>query len=145
MHDLTALPALLGGVLIGTSAALFLWSHGRVAGISGLWTMVLAPRAGGAEARTTAAWFVIGLALAGLAARLVWPAAFASRWTPGLGLALVAGLVVGLGTRVGNGCTSGHGVCGVGRLAPRSLVATGTFVLTGMLTVFVVRHLLGGR
>lgn len=142
MHDLTAFPALVGGVLIGASAVLFLWSHGAVAGISGLWTTVLTARGG---ARTTAAWFVLGLALAGLAARIVQPAAFGSSWTPGLGLALVAGLVVGLGTRLGNGCTSGHGVCGVGRLAPRSIAATCTFVLMGMVTVFVVRHVLVGR
>src|SRR5687768_10206658 len=107
--NLTALPSLLGGALIGASASLLLWSHGRVAGISGLLTTVLTPRSSDAGARSTAVPFVVGLALAGLVLGLVWPSAAASSWVPSLGLALVSGLVVGLGTGIGSGCTSGHG------------------------------------
>ena len=142
MHDFTPIPALLGGALIGAAASLFLWSHGKVAGISGLYGGILRR---GTSDRAVRVWFVAGLVLAGLAVRLVRPAAFASAWTPGLGLALLAGVVVGVGTQMGNGCTSGHGVCGISRFSTRSIVATLTFMATGVLTVFVVRHVLGGE
>ncbi len=141
MHDFTPIPALLGGGLIGLAASLFLWSHGKVAGISGLYGGLFRK---GTSDRSTRLSFVIGLLLAGLVVRLVWPSAFASSWTPSLALALVAGAVVGFGTQMGNGCTSGHGVCGISRLSVRSLVATATFMATGFLTVFLARHVLGG-
>jgi uncharacterized membrane protein YedE/YeeE len=141
MHDFTPVPAFIGGALIGLSASLFLLGHGRVAGISGLYGSILRR---GAANKMLAMWFVAGLVLAGFVVRLVHPAAFASTWTPSLPLALVAGLVVGVGTQLGNGCTSGHGVCGISRLSIRSLVATVTFMATGGITVFLVRHVLGG-
>lgn len=141
MHDFTPIPAFLGGALIGLSASLFLLGHGRVAGISGLYGNLLRP---GSATRMLSVWFMAGLLLAGFVVRLVHPAAFASTWTPSLPIALVAGLIVGAGTQLGNGCTSGHGVCGLSRLSIRSLVATLTFMATGGITVFIVRHVIGG-
>jgi uncharacterized membrane protein YedE/YeeE len=140
MHDFTPVPALLGGALIGAAASLLLWSHGKVAGISGLYGGLLRK---GTSDRAMRLSFVAGLLASGLAVRLVWPAAFVSSWMPTLGLALLAGVVVGVGTQMGNGCTSGHGVCGISRFSVRSIVATLTFMATGFLTVFVVRHVLG--
>ncbi|HET6553660.1 MAG TPA: YeeE/YedE family protein [Dyella sp.] len=130
----------LGGVLIGLSAILLMGTLGRIAGISGI--------AGGlATGATDRGWrwaFLAGLVIAPLL--LAW-----LRGDSGIGLPQVswpwmamAGLLVGIGTRLGGGCTSGHGVCGIARLSPRSLAATLVFVLTGVATVFVVRHLLGG-
>ncbi|MEX6502022.1 YeeE/YedE family protein [Pseudomonas zhanjiangensis] len=131
--------SLAGGALIGLAAALFVLCNGRIAGISGLLGAVLE----GGEGRGEKAMFLLGLLLApllwGLFAALP-RIEFQSGW---LGL-LVAGLLVGLGTRYGSGCTSGHGVCGVSRLSPRSLVATLAFMAAGFATVFVLRHLLGG-
>jgi uncharacterized membrane protein YedE/YeeE len=141
IESFTPLPSLLGGILIGLSASLLLLSHGRVAGISGIYAGVLPPRAKGSAFRI---WFLAGLFLAGLVTRLVWPSAFASLPVAGLGVTAVAGLLVGFGTRLGGGCTSGHGVCGLSQLSARSLVATLAFMATGMATVYVVRHLLGG-
>lgn len=129
--------ALAGGALIGASAALLLLANGRVAGVSGVLAGLLDPRAADREWRLL---FVLGLVTGGFAARGLLPAAFSARGTP-VATALVAGLLVGVGTRLANGCTSGHGVCGVSRLAPRSLAATATFIATGALTVLVARRL----
>lgn len=129
--------ALLGGALIGSSASLFWSINGRVAGVSGVLGGVLS---GAGEARRVRMLFLAGLLIAGLLF-----AAFSSRVaTPALPLLPLAGggLLVGAGTRLGGGCTSGHGVCGLSRLSVRSLVATVTFVVTGALTVFIVRHVL---
>jgi uncharacterized protein len=141
MYDFTPVSALLGGALIGLSSSLFLLTHGRVAGISGL--------VGGIVRRTSphrglAFAFIAGLLVSGVVVRVVYPAAFETTWTAALPVALVAGLLVGFGTQIGNGCTSGHGVCGISRLSVRSLVATGTFMATGIATTFVVRHVMGG-
>jgi uncharacterized membrane protein YedE/YeeE len=130
--------ALLGGILIGLSATLLLWANGRIAGISGIVNGVMnGPRA-------EWAWriaFVAGLMGAG--AVTLWWHNPAPGWpAPGV-TTVVAGLLVGFGTRLGNGCTSGHGVCGLGRLSPRSLAAVLVFVATAMVTVFIVRHVLG--
>ncbi len=140
MHDFTPLPALLGGALIGLSASLLLLTHGKITGISGI--------VGGLLARGTPdlayrAWFLAGLLAAGGLLALLYPAAFASAGAPGAPpwLIVIAGLLVGYGTRLGNGCTSGHGVCGLSRFSPRSLAATLTFMATGAAAVFVVRHL----
>ena len=141
MHDFTPVPALIGGALIGLSASILLLTHGKVAGISGLYGGILR-RATPDRALRVA--FIAGLLVAGLLVRVFAPAAFETEWTATLPLALVAGLLVGFGTQLGNGCTSGHGVCGMSRLSARSLVATGTFMATGIVTVFVVRHLFGG-
>lgn len=128
-----------GGVLIGLAAGLFVLLNGRIAGISGVLGGLLAPRAGDLAWRVL---FVAGLLLAptvyGLVATLPQSTIAASYPT-----LAAAGLLVGGGTRFGAGCTSGHGVCGVSRLSPRSLVATLSFMAAGFATVFITRHLLG--
>jgi uncharacterized protein len=137
MHDFTPLPALAGGLLIGLAISLVLLSHGRAAGISGLWAGVLRP----SSDRPFRLWFFAGLIGTGLLVRAVFPQAFGAGSTAPLGLTLAAGLLVGYGTRLGGGCTSGHGVCGNSRLELRSIVATVTFMLTGALAVFAWRAL----
>jgi uncharacterized membrane protein YedE/YeeE len=132
---------LVGGALIGLAASVVLLTHGRVAGISGLFGGLFLP---GHDARDFRFSFLAGLLLAGVALELVHPTAFAAVGLAPLPVIAVAGLLVGYGTRLGGGCTSGHGVCGLCRLSRRSLVATMTFMATGMITVFVVRHLAGG-
>ena len=141
MNDFTPISALIGGALIGLAASLFLLTHGKVAGISGLYGGVLRR---GTSDRALRFWFIAGLVGAGALVRLIFPAAFATTWSAALPVTLVAGLVVGFGTQLGNGCTSGHGVCGISRLSARSLIATVTFMATGFLTVFIMRHLIGG-
>jgi uncharacterized membrane protein YedE/YeeE len=141
MHDFTPLPALVGGVLIGLAASLLLLTHGKLAGISGLYGGLLRKET---HDRSVRFWFLLGLVAVGAIVRVVHPAALTSAWSATLPTVLLAGVLVGYGTQLGKGCTSGHGVCGISRLSARSLVATGTFMLTGFATVFVVRHLLGG-
>ncbi|HAW61954.1 MAG TPA: YeeE/YedE [Pseudomonas sp.] len=138
--NFTPWTALAGGVLIGAAASLFVLLNGRIAGISGLLASLLEP---GAEGRGEKLLFLLGLLLA----PLLWVLfgrlpvlEFQSGW---FGL-LIAGLLVGVGTRYGSGCTSGHGVCGVSRLSARSIVATLAFMAAGFGTVYVLRHLLGG-
>ncbi len=125
--------ALEGGALIGLSASVLLAFNGRVSGISGIVGGLLTPVAGDVAWR---ALFVLGLLGGGAAALVAMPGAF-SAGTASLGVVALAGLLVGFGTRVGNGCTSGHGVCGISRGGPRSLAATLTFITTGVLTVLV--------
>ena len=137
----TWLLAVTGGVLIGLSATLLLWLNGRVAGVSGILNGVLLPHGGDVAWRTT---FLLGLIVAaGLYMALVPGAPQPRTDFPRAGL-IVAGLLVGFGTRMGNGCTSGHGVCGIGRLSVRSLAAVVTFMATAIATTFVVRHVIGG-
>lgn len=134
----TILPALGGGALIGLSAALLLFTHRHTAGISGIAAGLLPPWRSEATWR---AWFLSGLVASGILYRLsghTIPMAFD---VPPALLAL-AGLLVGYGTRLGGGCTSGHGVCGIARLSLRSFVATLVFMLTAGLTVFIMRHVL---
>lgn len=135
-----ALSAAAGGALIGAAASILLLTNGRIAGISGIVGGCIAPAC---PDRGWRAWFLAGLVGAGLVFALVRPAAFSSSPVP-LGAVAAAGLLVGFGTRLGGGCTSGHGVCGLGRRSVRSVVATVTFMMTGAATVFVVRHLIGG-
>ncbi len=132
--------ALAGGVLIGLAAAMFILINGRIAGISGIVGGLLTPR------RSDIAWrlaFVAGM----VGAPLLWlsvtslPTIQIDASYPML---VAAGLVVGISTRYGAGCTSGHGVCGISRLSPRSLLATIAFMATGFATVFVLRHVIGG-
>ena len=131
---------LLGGALIGLSATLLLWSIGRIAGISGIVNgLGTAPRSD----RTWRAAFLLGLMAAGGIAMQFLPYAASRLQTGSTPLLLLAGLLVGFGTRMGGGCTSGHGVCGLGRLSWRSLAAVLTFMATAMATVFVMRHLFG--
>lgn len=136
--------ALAGGALIGLAAAIFALANGRVAGISGLLGSLLGSllqRQG--EGRGEKAAFLVGLLLAPLLWGLFAALPSIHFETSSLGL-IVAGLLVGIGTRYGSGCTSGHGVCGISRLSPRSMLATLCFMATGFVTVFVLRHLLGG-
>jgi len=130
--------ALAGGAMIGAATALFAVLNGRIAGISGILGGLLRPAAGDVSWRLA---FVMGL----LAAPLVYAAFGAlpeARIDGGYAVLAAAGLLVGVGTRYGSGCTSGHGVCGLSRLSPRSLAATLAFMAAGMLTVFALRHLL---
>lgn len=130
--------SLAGGVLVGVAAAMLVLLNGRVAGISGILGGLLAPRRG------TTAWrvaFLAGLFAAPLVL-LLFGQPTARRIDADFAALVVAGLAVGVGTSYGSGCTSGHGVCGISRLSPRSLAATAAFMLAGMVTVYVARHLL---
>ena len=129
--------ALIGGMLIGLAAAMFALLNGRIAGISGVLGGLLKPVRGDVGWRAA---FVLGLVAAPLVYAL-FAALPAVQIDVGYGALIAAGLLVGVGTRYGSGCTSGHGVCGLSRLSPRSLVATLTFMGAGFATVFVLRHL----
>ncbi|ACY14888.1 YeeE/YedE family protein [Haliangium ochraceum] len=142
MTEFTPIASTLGGVLIGLSAALLLLSHGKIAGISGITGGLMHRPPPGDIAWRVA--FVAGLVGTGALLGLLWPSAFHMTLQRSPALLVVAGLLVGFGTRLGNGCTSGHGVCGISRLSPRSMVATATFMATGALTVFAVRVWFGG-
>ncbi len=141
MSHFTPLPSLLGGIAIGAAAAVLLLSNGRVAGISGICAGML----GGEEGDSAWRWlFVGGLLVGGLAFGMVRPAAFQPGIVRSAGALALAGFLVGSGARLANGCTSGHGLCGLSRLSPRSFVAVGTFMATGALTVLVVSRFFGG-
>lgn len=133
-----ALRGLVGGALIGVSASLLLLTHGRIAGISGMLADLVAGRVAGE--RSWGGLFLLGLVLGAAVVLLAWPAT-AAAVPPALGVAIVAGLLVGVGTRIGSGCTSGHGVCGISRLSMRSILATLTFVAAGAITVAAMRAL----
>ena len=129
MHDFTPLPALVGGTLIGASASLFFLTHGRIAGISGLFGSLLRRDA---TDRGSSAAFLVGMLASGVVAHFVAPAAMQGPPTSRGPLSIViAGLLVGVGTSLGNGCTSGHGVCGIARRSKRSIVATCAFMAAG--------------
>ena len=140
MHNFTPLSALLGGILIGLSASAMLVLDGKIAGISGILGGVLKPIKGDTHWRMC---FLLGLLAGGLMLRVLLPSAYVFGLIRSYPILILAGLLVGFGTRLGSGCTSGHGVCGVSRLSPRSLVATGTFIFTGAVTVYLVNHLMG--
>lgn len=135
-----ALIAAGGGVLIGTAATVLLGFNGRTAGISGILGGLVPPQQGDANWRVS---FLVGMVLAGLALAPVLPGAFTTLERP-VWTIVLAGLLVGVGTRLGNGCTSGHGVCGMARLSKRSFAAVGAFMVTGVLTATIVGQLLGG-
>jgi uncharacterized protein len=130
--------SLAGGVLIGISTALLLLLNGKIAGISGIVGGLLRPAGGDSGWRIA---FILGLLAAPLVYGLVMPLP-AVTIDADTATLIAAGLLVGVGTRYGSGCTSGHGVCGLSRLSPRSMVATALFILAGFVTVFMVRHLL---
>ena len=132
--------ALLGGALIGLSAALLWIANGRIAGISGIVGGVLAPARGDVAWRAT---FLAGLFAAPLLYRAAGGALPDLTTPPPLIVVIAAGLLVGFGTRLGRGCTRGHGVCGIARLSPRALAATGVFLTAAAVTVYVVRHIVG--
>jgi hypothetical protein len=132
--------ALAGGILLGIASAAFILLNGRVLGISGILGGLLAPRRGDITWRTA---FLLGLLLAPTALTLLAPDLIRTpRIDAGTLTLVAAGLLVGFGTRYGSGCTSGHGVCGLSRLSPRSLAATLAFMAAGFATVFVIRHLI---
>jgi len=140
MENFTPYSGLFGGVLIGTASVLLLVANGHIAGISGIVSGLLV--AGGEKGWR---WmFVLGLWIGALAyifaTGALFPVAIPGSWP----LMAVAGLIVGFGTRMGGGCTSGHGICGIARFSKRSLVATLVFMLSAIVTVFVTRHLLAG-
>ena len=140
--NFTPVSATIGGALIGLAAAFLMWSQGRVAGISGIVGGLAQPVRGDLDWRIL---FVIGLVLGGVLYRWLGLGAGVEHIqavvdTP---LLIIAGLLVGVGTTIGSGCTSGHGICGLARRSPRSLVATLSFMGSAIVTVFVVRHLVG--
>ncbi|MBD1566852.1 YeeE/YedE family protein [Vibrio sp. SA48] len=130
--------SLFGGVLLGISATLMLLFNGKIAGISGVLTGLMTPQT------RDFAWrllFALGMVSGGVLGVLFFSAEVPPTFTIGSGMLVLAGLLVGIGTRLGNGCTSGHGICGIGRLSPRSIVATCVFMVVAAMTVFVRLHL----
>jgi uncharacterized membrane protein YedE/YeeE len=140
MTDFTPIQSLLGGILIGLSAVLLMALHGRVAGMTGILTGVIPPVA--SDWRWRAA-FLVGA----IVAPVIYLAAggvIHFEVPVSTGALIFGGLLVGIGVHFGNGCPSGHGICGLARFSPRSLAAVLTFMLTAFATVFVVRHVIGG-
>lgn len=139
IENFTPVSALVGGALIGAAAVLLLLLNGRIAGVSGIAGRLLQPR------RDDTAWrvlFLVGLVVGAAAYGLVAPVSIeiTNSWP----VLVIGGLLVGFGTQLGSGCTSGHGVCGIARLSPRSIAATLVFVASAIVTVFVTRHVVGG-
>jgi hypothetical protein len=139
MTAFTPFHALAGGLLIGSAAALLLWLNGRIAGVTGMLTGLLVKPS---SAQLWRLLFLLGL-VAGSAAYSIWGAATALRQGFPVPLLIMAGLLTGYGTAQANGCTSGHGVCGLARLSIRSLAATATFLVVAILTTYLVRHVIG--
>ena len=133
----TPLSAFAGGLLIGVATALLLLLNGRIAGISGILGELLHPRRNGIAWRLL---FIAGLIISPLAYQLLYALPDTKRMA-GNGTIVIAGLLVGIGTRYAAGCTSGHGICGISRLSPRSIVATLVFMLSAGITVFIARHI----
>ncbi|MCP8688109.1 YeeE/YedE family protein [Marinobacterium sedimentorum] len=138
MHNFIA--ASIGGILIGAAALLLMASHGKIMGISGIVSRLLPPLANDWQWRAA---FIAGIVAAPLAWRTVSGSMPAIEISASIPMLALAGAIVGLGTALGNGCTSGHGVCGVARLSKRSVVATGLFMASAIVTVAVSKHLLG--
>jgi uncharacterized protein len=136
----SSLLLLTGGAMIGLSATLLLLLHGRIAGISGILGLALTPSTPTQE-RAWRVWFLLGLLAIGAFFGRSWPESFAEGPGSSPWRLIIGGALVGYGTRLGSGCTSGHGVCGISRLSPRSFAATLTFVGFAMLTVTLSRHL----
>lgn len=141
MANFTPVPALIGGALIGLSAVLLMMFNGRIAGISGVFSGSLF--ADGTE-RTWRLAFLLGLIAGPVAYQIIFRATPPFELTAGWPLIIIGGLLVGFGTRLGSGCTSGHGVCGLSRLSPRAFAAVGMFMAAGMLTATLVRVLMEG-
>jgi len=136
MHDF--LFAFLGGTLLGLSVVGYLYVNGRIAGVSGLIAQVLNLQT---IFKTPALWFLVGLFVVPFFYGLVQPPNIELNASPLM--MIVAGLLVGFGTRMGSGCTSGHGICGISRLSKRSMIATMTFMFAGFVTVYLIRHIIG--
>lgn len=138
-NHFTPWTALAGGALLGLASALFILLNGRILGISGILGGLLRPKAGDIGWRLA---FVLGMLVAP-AIYLLLAGPMQPRIDASWLMVILAGLLVGMGTRYGSGCTSGHGICGLSRMSPRSLVATATFMAAGFVTVFLLRHVLG--
>ncbi len=137
MENFTPVSAIAGGLLIGLAATIALWANGRIVGISGILAGTLFPRHGDIAWR----WlFLLGLLCGGLLYSLLTGQAAALELRASPGMTVVAGLLVGFGTRLGSGCTSGHGICGIARFSRRSFAATLTFIVAGIITVGILRH-----
>ncbi|EIV8661699.1 YeeE/YedE family protein [Vibrio parahaemolyticus] len=130
--------SLFGGILLGISATILLLVNGKIAGISGIMNGIMSPKKGDYSWRLL---FAVGMIAGGLISVLMLGVAVPSTANLSLGMVIAAGLLVGIGTKLGNGCTSGHGICGMGRLSKRSIVATCVFMAVAGLTVFVRLHL----
>ncbi|MEM8845039.1 MAG: YeeE/YedE thiosulfate transporter family protein [Pseudomonadota bacterium] len=141
MDNFTPVMSLLGGVLIGLAAIGLLFFNGRIGGISGIFGGLLNAQKGDTAWR---AIFIFGLVVGGFLVSIFNPNILEFHIDRSVLAIIIGGLLVGFGSRLGSGCTSGHGVCGVGRLAPRSLIATCVFITTGIFSVYLVNHLLGG-
>ncbi len=139
MEDFTPISGLIGGLLIGLAVALLLLLNGRISGISGIVGGLLAPRSQDVSWRVV---FVAGLILGAFGYMLATGGAIPVNMQASLPVLVVAGLLVGFGTRLGSGCTSGHGLCGIARLSKRSIVATSVFFGVAILTVFLTHHIL---
>ncbi|HIB83383.1 MAG TPA: YeeE/YedE family protein [Chromatiaceae bacterium] len=141
MDNFTPIASLIGGILIGLATAGMLIFNGRIAGVSGIFSGVIN------ASKNDTAWrvaFIGGLMGGGLLTMGFYPEAISSHIDRSVLSVILAGLLVGIGARLGSGCTSGHGVCGIGRLAPRSLVATAVFMTTGVIAAVVVGQVFGG-
>ena len=136
MENFTPISAIMGGLLIGTGAMLTLWTNGRIAGISGILSGAMFPKQQGTLWRLL---FIAGLLLGGAVSAIASGGLEVITQASPL-MTVIAGLLVGFGTRMGSGCTSGHGICGIARFSQRSFVATGTFMLARFITVYLVRH-----
>lgn len=137
----TITTALIGGGIIGVAAVAMLALNGRIMGVSGIAAGLIAPQS---DDRLPRALFLLGMLAGGLGVGALIPQALPGAITSNTGWLVAAGLCVGFGTRLGGGCTSGHGVCGMSRLSPRSTVATLTFMAVAFVTVYLVRHVFGG-
>ena len=136
MHDFVI--SFIGGLMLGVAAVGYLYVNGRIAGISGIIAQVLNPRT---IFKTPAFWFLAGLIITPFVYGLFVQPEIVLKASPLM--MIIAGLLVGFGTRLGSGCTSGHGICGISRLSVRSIVATITFMLLGFITVLIIRHVIG--
>ena len=139
IENFTPASALIGGILIGIAATLLLALNGRVAGVSSIIGSLFNPDRGDVAWRMM---FLLGLMLGAGVYGILRPVAI--QLTSSIPVLVIAGLLVGFGTQLGNGCTSGHGVCGIARLSPRSIVATFVFMISAAITVYLVHHLVGG-
>jgi uncharacterized protein len=138
--EFTPGPALLGGVILGLAAALYVHLHGRILGISGIISGLFTPKSGDVLWRLSV---ILGLLSAPLWAAVLFEMHPIQVIDASWAAIVVAGLLIGFGAVYGSGCTSGHGICGLSSLSPRSMVATLSFMLAGFITVFVIRHMIG--
>ena len=135
MHNFTPQSAFVGGIIIGFAALLFFYTSGRLAGVSGIFANAFISK----DKKTSNWFFLIGLVLGPLFITIISPSKIEFSVTNSLVLISIAGFLVGLGTRLGGGCTSGHGVCGISRFSIRSILGTTIFIITGALTVFTLQ------